>query len=174
MIRFRRFALLPALLLAASAVIATSQVPPPPEAPAADAFGDPALVAAVRAAETAFAQTMADRDFDAFAAHIADDAIFVNGARPLNGKATILAEWRNYFADAEAPFSWRPETVVVLSSGQLAQTKGPVFAPDGNVVAEFRSTWRRDADGTWRVVFDDGACACRRAAPAEAAPAAAE
>ena len=118
-----------------------------------------ALVRDVTAAETAFAQSMADRDFDAFAAHIAEDAIFVNGRSPLRGKAAILADWKKYF-DGPAPFSWKPETVVVLDDGSLAQTKGPVFDPSGKPFLEFRSTWRREADGTWKVVFDDGACRC--------------
>jgi ketosteroid isomerase-like protein len=121
----------------------------------------------VRAAETAFAQSMADRDFAAFASFIADDAIFVNGTRPRNGKAAILAAWEEYFT-GPVPFSWRPETVVVLATGQLAQTKGPVFDPAGNHILEFRSTWRREADGEWKIVFDDGTCKCAaRAAAAE-------
>ena len=78
----------------------------------------------------------------------------------LRGKAAILAAWGKYFEGAQAPFSWRPETVVVLDGGQLAQTKGPVFDPEGKPIMEFRSTWRRDPDGRWKVVFDDGTCLC--------------
>lgn len=126
--------------------------------PAADPA---ALERQVAAAETAFAQSMADRDFEAFASHIADDAIFVNGRSPLRGKAAILADWRKYF-DGPAPFSWKPETVVVLDDGSLAQTKGPVFDPAGKPILEFRSTWRREPDGQWKVVFDDGTCRCDR------------
>jgi ketosteroid isomerase-like protein len=137
----------------------------PPPVPAA-AFGDAATVAAVRAAETAFAKSMADRDFAAFSAAVADDAVFVNGNRPQRGKAAILAAWEGFFS-GPVPFSWRPETVVVLDNGQLAQTKGPVFDPAGNTIAEFRSTWRRDADGSWKIVFDDGAAHC--GVPASAA-----
>ena len=53
-----------------------------------------------------------------------------------------------------------PETVVVLGTGGLGQTKGPVTGPDGQPTLEFRSTWRRDETGRWLVVFDDGACRC--------------
>jgi ketosteroid isomerase-like protein len=122
-----------------------------------------ALTAQVRAAETAFAKTMADRDFDAFVSFLADDAIFVNGTRPLRGKAAIAADWKRYF-DGAAPFSWAPATVVVLDDGSLAQTKGPVLDPSGREVAEFRSTWRQEAPGVWKVVFDDGACPCAKPA----------
>ena len=30
----------------------------------------------------------------------------------------------------------------------------------GKAILEFRSTWRRDPDGRWKVVFDDGTCLC--------------
>lgn len=119
-----------------------------------------ALVREVTAAETAFARSMANRDIEAFASFIADDAIFQPGPDSLRGKAAILAAWGNYFEGDRAPFSWRPETVVVLDGGQLAQTKGPVLDPDGKPIMEFRSTWRRGPDGRWQVVFDDGTCLC--------------
>lgn len=148
----RPYALLaPALLLAACAST--------PPAPAIDVA---AREAEVRAAETAFAKTMADRDAAAFASFIAPDAVFVNGTQPLRGREAIVADWAKYFEGPDAPFSWRPETVVVLPSGDLAQTKGPVFDPAGQPILEFRSTWRREPDGTWRVVFDDGTCLCAR------------
>lgn len=119
-----------------------------------------ALTREVAAAETAFAKSMADRDIDAFASFLAEDAIFQPGPDTLRGKAAILAAWGKYFEGPQAPFSWRPETVVVLDGGQLAQTKGPVFDPAGKAILEFRSTWRRDPDGRWKVVFDDGTCLC--------------
>jgi uncharacterized protein (TIGR02246 family) len=144
----RLFILLSCLTLAACMSV-------PPKSPQDTAE----LERQVAAAETAFAQSMADRDFEAFASFIADDAIFVNGRDPLRGKTAILADWKKYF-DGPAPFSWKPETVVALGDGSLAQTKGPVFDPAGKPILEFRSTWRREADGGWKVVFDDGACRC--------------
>ncbi|MDY0021977.1 YybH family protein [Arenimonas caeni] len=122
-----------------------------------------ALEAGARATEAAFARTMAERDLDAFAGFIAEDAIFSPGPNTLRGKAAIVAAWSKYFEGEQAPFSWRPETVVVNASGDLAATKGPVFDPSGKPIAEFRSTWRREADGSWKVVFDDGTCLCRPA-----------
>jgi len=69
----------------------------------------------LRDAETAFARSMADRDIDAFASFLAEDAAFVNGRNPLRGKAAILADWAKYFEGEQAPFAWTPETVVVLA-----------------------------------------------------------
>ena len=76
--------------------------------------------AQVRAAETAFAKSMADRDFAAFSALVADDAVFINGGQPLRGKAAILAFWKKFFDGPAAPFAWRPE--IVEASGAIGYT----------------------------------------------------
>lgn len=130
---------------------------PPQRAAAGDASQQ------LRAAETAFAQSMADRNFGGFSALVADDAIFINGGKPLKGKPAILAFWRKFFEPAAAPFSWKPEIAEATAGGDLGYTEGPVAAPDGKVFAKFYSTWRRDAAGQWRVVFDNGyrICDCK-------------
>lgn len=114
----------------------------------------------LRAAETAFAATMAARDLDAFAAHIADDAVFINGGKPLRGKAAIVEHWKRFYAAPRAPFSWKPELVEAIDSGRLGYSEGPVSNPDGVVVARYVSTWRLDESGTWKIVFDNGYEVC--------------
>ena len=111
---------------------------------------------AVIAAERAFAKSMADRDMDAFASWLSDEAIFFTGPTPLRGKTAVLGWWSRYFASKEAPFSWDPDQVEVLASGQLALSTGPVRGPQGQVVARFNSIWMRGTDGRWLVVFDKG------------------
>lgn len=121
------------------------------------AADDPAALAAqVRAAESAFARSMAERDHAAFAAHLADEAVFFSPRGVLRGKAAVAAGWKPYYEGPEAPFSWQPESVEVLDSGALAHSSGPVFAPDGRRIATFNSIWRREPDGRWRIVFDKG------------------
>lgn len=119
-----------------------------------------ALVEQVRAAETAFARTMAARDFNAFSTFVADEGVFFGGRGPQRGAAAVRAGWAKYFEGEEAPFSWRPETVEVLASGTLALTSGPVYDPDGTPSGSFMSIWRLEADGKWRVVFDRGCPPC--------------
>jgi ketosteroid isomerase-like protein len=113
----------------------------------------------VSAAETAFAKSMADRDLNAFASFIAEDAVFLNGGKPLRGKAAIVEFWKRFFTAKEAPFSWKPELVQVLPTGGLAHSSGPVSA-GGKQFANFYSTWRREADGSWKVVLDNGYDVC--------------
>ena len=116
-----------------------------------------ALASEVMDTERAFAATMAARDHAAFASFLAEEAVFLNGGRgELRGKAAIAEYWKRYYNAPQAPFSWRPDRAAVLDSGALAYSTGPVAAPDGSVFARFYSTWRREASGAWRIVFDDG------------------
>lgn len=117
------------------------------------------LAAEVRTAELTFAATMAERDLEAFASHIADEAVFFTG-RVLRGAEEIIAAWSPFFEGDVAPFSWEPEQVEVLDSGTLALSSGPVHDPEGNRIGTFNSVWRLDADGRWRVVFDKGCPPC--------------
>ncbi len=116
---------------------------------------DPATaVDQVFAAERSFAKTMADRNLEAFAEHLSEEAIFFAGTRPLRGKKQIVEEWSGYFSDPTPPFSWEPDQVEVLDSGTLALSTGPVRDPAGIVVARFTTIWRLEDSRIWRVVFD--------------------
>lgn len=129
----------------------------------ASAFAAPANAdwnAEVRRAEAAFARTMADRDHAAFNTFLAPDAIFMNGRRALRGAPAVAAGWKPYFTGATAPFSWEPGTVEVLESGSLALSSGPVLDPSGKRVGTFNSVWRREKNGRWRVVLDNGCPPC--------------
>ena len=110
--------------------------------------------------ERAFAKSMADRDFEAFKSFLDDEAIFLAGKNEARGKLAVAERWKKYFDEEQAPFSWRPETVVVLDSGNLALSTGPVFNPEGQVVSYFTSTWRQNKPGDWKIIFDKGNKAC--------------
>lgn len=120
------------------------------------------LARQVRAVETAFAKTMADRDWAAFKTHIAEEAVFFNRKGVLRGINAVAEGWHLYFEGAKAPFSWEPEQVEALESGTLALSSGPVMDPDGKCIGTFQSIWRLEADGRWRIIFDKGCSACDR------------
>src|SRR5215471_1465559 len=115
-----------------------------------------ALQREVWATEVAFARSMAERDFTAFAAHLSEHAIFWSGSKALRGKAAVLESWRRFYDGPTAPFSWEPDEVAVLGDGTLAQSTGPVRDATGKTIARFRSVWRREADGRWLIVLDRG------------------
>lgn len=119
----------------------------------------------VFATERAFARTMADRDLRAFAAFIADEAVFFSGPDPLRGRQQVIDWWTRHYTAPAAPFSWEPDEVEVLESGTLALSSGPVRNPQGKIIARFSSIWRLEAPGTWRVVFDKGSEVCSCASP---------
>jgi ketosteroid isomerase-like protein len=119
----------------------------------------------VRQAEIAFAKTMADRDYAAFATFIAEDSVFFGRTEAYRGKAAVVASWKQLYEGPKAPFSWGPDTVEVLDSGQLALSSGPVLDATGQRFGTFQSIWRREKDGSWRVIFDKGADYCPPPAP---------
>lgn len=114
----------------------------------------------LRAAETAFAKSMADRNISAFAALIADEAVFFGGKGVSRGKAAVVSDWKRFFDAPAAPFSWAPAEVEVLASGTLGYSSGPVHDPQGRRIGTFNSVWRRQQDGSWKIVFDKGCPPC--------------
>jgi ketosteroid isomerase-like protein len=107
-------------------------------------------------AESSFAASMAKRDLKAFASHLSPEAIFFGDTTVMRGKQAVLDGWRGFFTKPEAPFSWKPDVIEVLPSGNLAISNGPVFDPAGKKVGNFSSIWRREADGSWLIIFDKG------------------
>lgn len=152
----RRHALLAAASLPAAAAAAT----PAPAWPSAAEIAR--RVAEVTATETAFAKTMADRDLAAFRRFLAPDTIWQGSVNTLNGPEAVVAAWSKFFDGPKPPFAWAPDRVLVLPSGELAQSSGPVTDPEGKVFARFQSVWRRKPEGGWEIVFDQGSEVCAK------------
>src|SRR5882757_303286 len=114
---------------------------------------------AVWSTELAFAKAMAERNFDAFVSHLSRDAVFFDDRKIQHGAAEVSAVWKPLFSGATAPFSWAPDHVEVLASGDLALSTGPVIVND-KVIGRFNSVWRLEAPHTWRIVFDKGEPVC--------------
>lgn len=110
--------------------------------------------------ELGFAKTMVNRDFKAFATFVSEEAVFFAGDKQLHGKQEVLEWWKDFFNKPEAPFSWEPKTVEVLTSGNLALSTGPVHNLEGKLIGEFTSIWRQESPGTWRIIFDKGNQVC--------------
>jgi ketosteroid isomerase-like protein len=79
------------------------------------------------------------------------------------GRAEVAAAWSGFFKEEASKIVWRPEYTEVLSSGDLAFSRGPYrlrWNDDKGEAQEswgtFNSTWRLNADGQWRVLFDAG------------------
>jgi len=131
----------------------------PPLTPEAASAAVDATTQQVIATERAFAKTMADRDFKGFVTFLSPEAVFFSGSTVRRGPAEVAAEWKDYFDQPRAPFSWTPDHVEVLPSGKLALSTGPVYE-QGKIVSRFNSIWRLEAPNTWRIVFDKGEAVC--------------
>lgn len=118
----------------------------------------------VRDAETAFAATMAGRDFASFGRFVAEDAVFFGSDGVQRGKSEVVAAWKGLFDGPKAAFSWAPKDVEVVGSGGLALSSGPVYDASGKRFGTYTSVWRREPDGAWKIVLDKGNPYCADAA----------
>ena len=154
-----------ACVLAAPLVTLLVLAPTPAVTGSADALSAKQnLQQQVATTERAFAKTMADRDLPAFGRFVSQEAVFISGAKSLRGRQQVIDGWRKLYAGPSAPFSWEPQTVEVLDSGQLALSSGPVHDAAGKIVGKFTSIWRLEAPNTWRIIFDSGCDVCPRCA----------
>lgn len=115
----------------------------------------------VEATERAFARTMAARDHAGFVSFLAEDTVFFSGPTPLRGRQAVADWWKKLYTQPAAPFTWAPDKVEILDSGELAMSTGPVHDPKGKLVGRFTSVWRRQGPGEWKIIFDNGCDACQ-------------
>jgi len=116
----------------------------------------------VRCREIGFSQSVEEKDIAAFKSYIDYDARFVGGSVN-RGVADVSAAWSIFFSDNAPIMKWRPQIIEVLSDGTLALSRGPyrmiVKGEDGKTTEHwgtFNSVWRKQDDGSWKVVFDAG------------------
>jgi ketosteroid isomerase-like protein len=103
---------------------------------------------------------MAARDPKAFQSFLAPDTVFGMGRNPAMGIEAVMKVWLPFFEGPKAPFSWKPDFVMLAPTGELAYSSGPVYNPEGKLINRFHSTWRRKAGGGWEIVFDQGEAVC--------------
>lgn len=114
--------------------------------------------------ELSFAQSVADHDAAAFAAHVHPGAAF-GASRPVptRGREAITMRWNGIIQGKAVALAWYPTRVTIGGAGDIAWSSGPSLLedrdPDAKVrysLGGFHSVWHRGADGIWRVLFDDG------------------
>lgn len=113
-------------------------------------------------AETGFSRAAEARDREAFLSFVDPDARFVTEG-VARGREEIGKAWSTVLSP-DGPFMrWRPAVVEVTQDGNLAISRGPWRSTSvdeaGNVVetwGHFISTWRRNEEGRWQVLFDTG------------------
>ena len=127
--------------------------------------------------ERSFANSVERHDAKAFADHVDPNAAFNAGARaPLHGRAAVVADWKEIVEGKQVKLRWSPAIVTVGGDGTLAISRGPSWLEDLRPgakeryrVGEFISTWSKNRDGQWRVLFDSGAAPMHPATAEEVA-----
>ncbi|MGH6720028.1 MAG: YybH family protein, partial [Alphaproteobacteria bacterium] len=119
------------------------------------------------AAERAFAADAAARNVrDAFLTALAEDGVVF-----APGPVDAHRHWTPRPVTA-AKLEWAPEAAEIAASGDLGYTYGPwrFTPPDGDkplAFGHYFTIWRKQADGTWRVLADKGITHDEQAVPAK-------
>jgi ketosteroid isomerase-like protein len=156
MTRNRMLAAAIALACSPHAIAQPAAPPPTPSLSAAECE--------VWARELGFARSVAEHDASAFAGFIAEGAVFgAKRPQPRRGRDAVVAAWAGIVAGKELRLAWYPAMVAIGGEPDIAYSSGPALyedlTPDAEprfLVGAFQSIWHRDADGAWRVLFDDG------------------
>jgi len=114
--------------------------------------------------DAAFAQSVADKNREKFLSLIADVTTFNGGtANELHGRDAVMKAWGDFFAPDGPTLSWTPTKGEVIGAGDVGYTTGQSVLrqkdPSGKVVerrGQYVTIWRKQADGSWKVVFDTG------------------
>jgi ketosteroid isomerase-like protein len=124
--------------------------------------------------ELGFARSVEAHDATAFASYLHAGAVFGAGtAAPVRGRAAIVDDWKEIIEGRKFALRWHPGFVSIGGDPHIALSSGPAWtedpgaaAPQRYSISRFTSTWVKDSDGQWRVLFD-GAGAPRKTASAE-------
>ena len=113
-------------------------------------------------AETGFSRAAEAKDREAFLGFVDADARFITG-RVSRGREEVGEAWSAVLSPGGPTMRWRPATVEVTTDGNLAISRGPYRSrhtgENGELLeswGHFISTWRRNDEGRWQVVFDTG------------------
>jgi uncharacterized protein (TIGR02246 family) len=148
--------------LCAAAVIALSMTgcnPAPPPAP--DTHD--ADVKAITDTEVQANQAWASKDADKVMNFYADDALLMTpGADAVQGKDAIRAELKQMLADPAISLTFQSSKVDVAKSGDLGYTAGTYKLTVTNPATKkpitdhgnYVTTFRKQADGSWKAVAD--------------------
>jgi ketosteroid isomerase-like protein len=118
--------------------------------------------------DRAFARSTAEGGLDAWVQHFAPEGAMISGQGEITGEPYIRAAMAPVLTDSTVAFTWRPQRARVAESGELGYTVGDyrISRIDSTGQAaetldrgKYVTIWRRQPDGTWKVVADIGSSA---------------
>jgi ketosteroid isomerase-like protein len=134
---------------------APRQAPAPPDTHVADE-------AAIRKADTDWANAAQSKQVDAWVAYYSDDAAVLPPNEPIaTGKESIRKAIGDFLALPGLSLKWSPSKVEVARSGDLGYSYGAyemtINDPKGNPVndkGKYVEVWKKQPDGTWKCAVD--------------------
>jgi uncharacterized protein (TIGR02246 family) len=127
-----------------------------------------AAIKAIGAADSAFARATTERGADGWAGFFAHDGVMMIPGSTVVGRAAIRSLMTPELADTTASFTWHPVTVDAADDGDLGYSIGrwdrAPRAGGGKPArhGSYVTVWRKQGDGTWKVVLDIGNADPRR------------
>jgi uncharacterized protein (TIGR02246 family) len=121
-----------------------------------------AAIAAIGAADTAFARATAQRGADGWASFFAHNGVMVIPGSTVVGRAAIRSLMAPELSDSARTLTWHPVTVAAAADGDLGYSIGRwdrtrrTAAGLAERHGSYVTIWRKQGDGTWKVVLDIG------------------
>ena len=130
----------------------------------------PALSAAPKATadalkqlEAEFMKAAADHGSQGYMSYYADDSVEVPNGAPLTQGKSNIAKGMGFLDDKNNRLMWTPVGADISSSGDLGYTYGTYEFHSKNKegketieYGKYTSIWKRQGDGSWKVVLDMG------------------
>lgn len=114
-------------------------------------------------ADMAFDLATARRGLEGWMSFFVDDAQLNSTNGPLRGKEALRNHYSRMFAQKDFSIRWKPYHAEASRDGTLGFTLGTAVimwtGADGKTVkrdGRYITVWRKQADGSWRVVTDMG------------------
>ncbi|MEO5560717.1 MAG: DUF4440 domain-containing protein [Dokdonella sp.] len=112
--------------------------------------------------ELSFSKTVEAHDATAFATHIHSGTVFGAGSpAPVRGRAAVVEHWKEIIEGKKFSLRWHPGFVSIGGDPNIALSSGPAWTEDLDPntkqrysISKYTSTWIKDTDGQWRVLFD--------------------
>ena len=116
------------------------------------------------ATDQAFDAATAAHGLEGFAQFLADDVATLRPDQPIiQGKAAVMRVWAPLLENRTLAIRWKPLASANSGAGDLGYTMGSyeisrIEGPGKRIVdaGKYVTIWRKQRDGSWKVVFDSG------------------
>lgn len=115
-------------------------------------------------ADRDFDQATAEKGIEGWVAYFAENgSMLPEKGAPISGHEAIRQAMGPAFANPDFSLRWQPTRAEILIPGMLGYTVGrferKTKNPEGKTVrvrGTYFSVWKKQADGSWKIVFDTG------------------